>query len=360
MSTIANLRVKLTADSSKLDRAMGKAKFSVQQLGVAVAGVAVAFGAIIKSGLDSADALSKMSIRTGASVEALSVLEHAASLADIEMTSLSRGLFNLNRNLAAAKEGATAPALAFAKLGLSLRELEKMTVEQRFAVLADALTAVTSEAHRAKLGFDIFGGAFRKMSPILAGGSKGLREAAKEAAAIGGILSSEDALGAAEANDSIQRLMNTFSNMARKLGTTVAPMVTKIVDLLGTVLIGAVKSATAIFTGFGESIGAVFTAIKAFVTGDFKIGANILKDMENISARARAAAGIDDIPDVLKGAFKGLDRTTLGNMTESADRKSFGGTGEPLKDLIPETKKQTDELTRMRQILTAGIPAIVT
>ena len=346
MSTIANLRVKLSADATQLQKGMKKAKESMKKLGAATAVVGAGFAAIVLKGLQSADALEKMSIRTGASVEALSVLEHAASLADIEMTDLSRGLFNLNRNMAAANDGAKAPAEAFEKLGLSAEELAKKSPADAFGIIADALNGITDESQKALIGFGIFGGAFRKMSPILAGGSQGMRDAAKEAGALGIILSTDAADGAAAAIDSIAKLEGTFSGLVRSMAVNFGPDISSFLEMLGTEIPAVAAAIKAAFIGVGSVIGGVIAALVSFYSGDWAVAGNIVGSLFSGQASADVNASL------------GSSLASRAGAGSTASGLSFGGgkSGKELGNLQQTNDAQLNELKKITSGAFFSIP----
>ena len=88
------------------------------------AGIATAFGAIkltqiVRDTADLADSLSKLSQRTGDSVEQLSRLQYAARLNDASNEDLNTGLRTLAKNMTDAAAGTGEARGAFEALGLT-------------------------------------------------------------------------------------------------------------------------------------------------------------------------------------------------------------------------------------------------
>jgi hypothetical protein len=125
---IARLRTGLDQTAAGADRAVG-AFGRLRGIGGAVGGVlrqlapALTVGglaAIAKNAIDSADALAKMSSRTGVSVETLDKFRQAADLSDTSIEAVGKGLTQLSRSMVAAQGGTGKQAEEFQKLGINI------------------------------------------------------------------------------------------------------------------------------------------------------------------------------------------------------------------------------------------------
>ncbi len=105
----------------------------------------------------SGDELSKMADRTGASVEALSELRHAAAQSDVEVTQLQTGLNRMSKVIGEAATGSDGAAETLAHLGLTAAQLQSMSVDQQFEAIADALAGIEDPALRTMRALDVFG-----------------------------------------------------------------------------------------------------------------------------------------------------------------------------------------------------------
>lgn len=276
MATIASLRVLLEADTSKFREGMRNATDSIKRLGIATTAVAGGFAAIVQRSLDSADELQKLSLRTGASVEALSALRHAASLADTDIQALERGFVNMNRALAEAEDGTKSQKEAFAALNIDIAQFKQLRPEQQFALLSDRLNGLGDEARAAAVGNDIFGGSYRKLLPLLKGGSAGMREAQDEARRLGLILTQEQADGAAKANDAMQTLTNTIGALGQAFAVELAPAISDALEGITKNLPGIIASIKAAFSGVGTAIGGIAFAASELFRGNFQSAANTI------------------------------------------------------------------------------------
>ena len=269
MATIASLRVGLEADTNKFRGQMEKATAGVKRFAAAAGAVAVAGGALIKAGLDSADEIQKLALRTGVGVEALSALKHAAELSDVSLSQLERGFGQLNRSLGEAEQGTAAQADAFKALGIDIKTLKQLAPEQQFGLISDRLNALNDEAQAAAIGNDIFGGSYRKLLPLIKTGSTGMQEAADQAAKLGLVLSEDNVNAAAEANDALTTLSTTASALGRRFALELAPAISIALSGLTERLPGIIASIRAAFAGVGNAIGGVAAAAVQFASGDF-------------------------------------------------------------------------------------------
>lgn len=273
MATIARLKVLLEADSQKMQKALGSVKDKIFNIKNAVVGLAggAGFGAMIKSGLDSADALAKMSSRTGVSVEALSQLRHAADLSDVSMGSLQNALSRMQRSLGMAIDGTKAQKEAFEALNIDIDAFRKLKPAEQFTTLAEQLSRVDDRATMMVLGNDLLGKSFRDLLPMIEGGAAGLQEMAKSAMVVG----SEGAAQAARANDSMTKLSNTVRGLGEIFALELAPGIADALEALGSRLPTILAAVSASFKTVGRVIGAVAATVGQILKGNFSAAASI-------------------------------------------------------------------------------------
>lgn len=93
----------------------------------------------------------------GVSWRAMEQLREAAFRADDDFTQLTDSVHKLNRAVSEAATGNKEAAGAFAQLGLSVSQLEEMTVEDRLAAVSQALAGVQSQSERTRIAMELFG-----------------------------------------------------------------------------------------------------------------------------------------------------------------------------------------------------------
>jgi len=172
--------VEIYADNSKLLSGLAGAASSIKAWGdtVATAGVTglvatatAAFGASMAF-METGDALDKMSGRTGASVEFLSALSHAAKLGGTDIGAMEVSIKHLAKAAYEAQAGpTTAVASAFTALGVSVTDAQgrlKKT-EDLFMETAAALSQVDNDTQKAALALEVFGRSGTEMLPMTSG-----------------------------------------------------------------------------------------------------------------------------------------------------------------------------------------------
>lgn len=198
-STLGSGMDRLTRQAVKLAAAVG-AIFTVR------AGIQ-----FVKGAIDSADALAKLSQRTGVAVEDLSTLRHAAKLTDTSLEGIAKSLNILSRNMFDARKGSGEAATLFQKLGIATTNadgsLRKAT--DVMAEVADLFAAMPDGADKTALAMRLFGRAGAELIPLLNAGSRGIREMTEEARRLGLEISTETARAAEQFNDDLTRLKSS-------------------------------------------------------------------------------------------------------------------------------------------------------
>lgn len=294
MTTVASLRVALEADASKFKRAMADSAASVKKFAIGAAAAGVAAGAFIKAGLDSADEIDKLSQRTGLSVQAVSALRFAASQAGTDINTFQRGINNLARAIGEATLGGKRQAEAFELLGIDIRKLKRLKPERQFALVADKLNSMADQTVAAAVGQVLFGGAFRKLQPLLKTGSEGMQQAADRAAKLGLELDGAAVNAGVKATDSLDALSRSVGalrdvvvlSFAEDIATATDTMAENMINLVA--VIDASKVA---FDGFVAAQKAIFTGdIPGFFNAITETPGNVIDAFQaRVNSQARSA-----------------------------------------------------------------------
>lgn len=231
------VRVEITGDASGFRRAVDQAGGSLKRLSYdlgkvqAVASSALSFAGlggaasvaglltVAKSAADTADAFSKMSQRTGESVETLSRLAYAASLNDATNKELEKGLLSLSKRMAEGNK-------AFDALGISVRSADGQLRRsgEVFSDIADRFADMPDGAEKSAAAAALFGEEMgARLIPTLNNGSKGLKQMADEADRFGKTISGRQAQLAAEFNDNLTRLQSLSQGVSVAIGSSLVP-----------------------------------------------------------------------------------------------------------------------------------------
>jgi hypothetical protein len=244
MATIGYLRLLFGADTKELEAGSKRARDemkknkeetekTVKQLttfGVVAAGGAVAgLVALTKSSFDGINATRGLAERIGTSSEALSKLQYAAKLSDVDSETLSGSLEKMQIRLGqVAETGEGKAAKALKSFGLSADELITKDPVETFHKLVGVLEGIQNPAERAAVAVDLFGKSGAGMLNIVVQGSEALATMEQEADLLGKTVNDLDAAKVDEADDALTRVWDSIGGIGNALAIEVAPWITEI------------------------------------------------------------------------------------------------------------------------------------
>lgn len=139
--------------SKELDRIGGKLKSfgaSITRIGAATAAAgAAAIAPLIGMGLafaKSGDELTKASDRTGVAVDQIASLKYAAEQSGSSLDDLQGSLLRMQKVIAAAASGNKAAVESLNQLGLSLEQLQGLSPDEQFRLIAESISKVGEAA----------------------------------------------------------------------------------------------------------------------------------------------------------------------------------------------------------------------
>jgi hypothetical protein len=254
--------------------------------GLGVALSAAGLAAMVKSALDSADALNKLSQRVGITVEALSTLVPAAELSGVSAQTFETGLKKLATTMFEAATGSEESARRLKALGVEFKNQDG-TLRATDAVLldlADRLQAMPDGAQKSALAVQLFGKSGAELIPFLNQGREGIAALTGEMEALGVQIGGDTAAQAEVFNDSLAKLRLAATSLANRVieaflpalnemaggmvesakqGGTLRAILDGVVLVLKTLALGAATVGKA-FVALGEAIGAgVAAAVEA-------------------------------------------------------------------------------------------------
>jgi len=201
------------------DLESAKGKFSALagvMAGLGVTLSAGAFAAWIKSTIDAADEMGKMSQKVGVSVEALSELKYAGDLADVSLDQLGTGLKQLSKNMRDASLGGKEQIRSFKDLGVEIKNTDGTlrSTDDVFRDVAEKFSTMDDGAEKTALSMKVFGRSGADLIPMLNSGASGLKDMATEARALGVVFTGEAARAAEQFNDNLTTLKTSFTGIA--------------------------------------------------------------------------------------------------------------------------------------------------
>ena len=297
-----------------------------------------------KQSLDAADKIQKLSIRLGASTEALSQYRHVAELTGVQFDTLTTSMQRATRRIAEAAatgKGEAAPALK--ELGLNAQALAALKPEEQFEAIADAMQGVSTQGDKVRLSMKLFDTEGVALLQTMEGGAAAIRQMRGEADALGKTLSRDQVDAAAAANDAIVRLKAGFGGMIDQLAIQLAPLLTGVANMLSSTIPIAVSGATAAIKAIQFAISTFVRNVSALVAEWFEFGASLdfLPDkLQNFYAKV--AGGAREIETVV-GNLAIEFGDSAGEMIENTKELAFE-LGEAAQVAEVETTEAFDRL----------------
>lgn len=284
-------------------------------LGVAVS--VAGLTAMVKSAIDTGDALDEMSQRVGVSVETLSIWKPAAEQSGVSGESFEKGLRKLSTTMLEAATGSEDAARGFSAVGVEFKNQDGTlrATDQVLLDLAERFKAMPDGAEKTALAVQLFGKSGAELIPFLNQGRDGINELAAEMQALGVQMSSETAAQAGNFNDALEKLklattsignqiiaslLPALNDMAggmvesAKQGGTLRVILDGVVLVLKTLALGAATVGKA-FVALGEAIGAGVAAAVEALKGNTEGAKAIIADLKgNLVKRLDELASFRD------------------------------------------------------------------
>ena len=269
-------------------------------LGVAVS--VAGLTAMVKSAIDTGDALDEMSQRVGVSVETLSVWKPAAEQSGVSGESFEKGLRKLSTTMLEAATGSEDAARGFSAVGVEFKNQDGTlrATDQVLLDLAERFKAMPDGAEKTALAVQLFGKSGAELIPFLNQGRDGINELSAEMQALGVQMSGETAAQAGNFNDALDKLklattsignqiiaslLPALNDMAggmvesAKQGGTLRVILDGVVLVLKTLALGAATVGKA-FVALGEAIGAGVAAAVEALKGNTEGAKAIIADLK--------------------------------------------------------------------------------
>jgi hypothetical protein len=275
--------VEIGTDESQLQKGLNAAGSKLKGFGAGIAaigGVTAGLEGVIKGSFfgaakvfaDTGSELNDMSARTGVSVEALSALSHAAGMTGSDMATVEGAIRKMQKTLVKGSQENLAAESTFAALGLSVRELSKLSPEDQFSAIAGAINNIQDPTAKAAAAMEIFGKSGTALLPMISD----LDNLTGQAKEFGLALSGDEAEKADAMGDAIDLLTATMGRVVTAVGSALAPVLTELAGFLASatkqvidfvkanqpMIVMAFKLTTGLF-----ALGSAFVAVGTMVYG---------------------------------------------------------------------------------------------
>lgn len=249
MATISNIIVKISAQTKglkkSLDKGIKRVAAFVKKVGKTVAVIsglitaafATAFAAVTSSINETAaaiDALAKTADKLGVGVGALQELQYAAELSGVSVEKLNMGLQRMVRRVSEAARGTGVAQDALKELGIDAKELVKLSPDQQFRKISEAMKGIKNQTDRVRLAFKLFDSEGVALVNTL---NQDLAKTSEEFRKLGGTITRQQAAAAEAYQDSILKLRTLWQGFLNQITVQSAPAFTRLVDFIKDMII---------------------------------------------------------------------------------------------------------------------------
>jgi hypothetical protein len=202
---------------------------------------------------------------TGVGVEALSQLKHAAEDSGVGFDQLQTGLKKMAKGIYDAARGSPQATQALRTLGLSVRDLQTLSPDKQFELIAEKLSQIPNPTEKAALAMKLFGKAGADLLPLLNQGAAGIANLMHHADELDLTMSSQDAAAALEFDQRLTDLWDVVKMGVFQIGGALAPVL-RSVTLAFTSGVQAVRNFIREHQGLIVLAGGITAAILAVGT----------------------------------------------------------------------------------------------
>lgn len=364
--------------STRVVGAFNSAKAAIVSFG---AGILAAFSfQAIMSGLsataDRIDDVSKAASKLRVNMGDLQGLALAADLAGVSFSELATIANKMNKVIGQAIAKGKETDGVFKLLGISARDLSKMTIDERFGAIADRMNAMGLTADQTALILGQLGDRSGTLAALFEGGSAAIKDASDQLDRFNGKLTNQQGKDVERMNDAFTSLQYAIQSAGNQVVAFLAPFVSPVVEQAAEIIglinrsfmwVGSSASTAAnavrsafdiIMSAFNPVYGAI-TKLSTFFRQAFgvtiaqavKTGANaIINSM--VGAYSYIATIWDGFPILIKAAAIGAVNAVIDGVNKmiSASISGLNTLQNAVNTLFPDAVKARPFDTKMFQI----------
>jgi len=180
--------------------------------------------------VDTAESIGLLAEKTGLATETLSVLAFAGRTANVDIANLDVAFRGFSKSLVGLAQGSQESAKAFALIGLSLKDLQGLTVDQALAKTIDAFNQLPDGPRKAAAAIGVFGKAGSELIPLLneIAGKGGLAAVTDEVRKTGLVFDRDAVAAAKRFKDQMALLHGTLQGAAFELARDLLPVLSNV------------------------------------------------------------------------------------------------------------------------------------
>jgi hypothetical protein len=347
MATL-NVIYKIAADISGMQAGVNRAADSMGRLegmastagkvigGMFTVGAVVAFGREV---LNTADALAKLSDRTGIGAEALQRLEAVAEASGNTLDQVANAVNQFQNRLSS---GAKGTAAAIQEIGLSVSGLQQLDPDEQFFAIAKAIAEIEDPATQTRIAMELFGKAGAQLLPTLKADVDALKDSTV-------VMSDESVKALDDLGDAMGRLLKSGKNILGELAGTIVRVGSEWSRFLANLQSGGALEQRV------QQLGALNAALKAQPPTRAGVVPLPASPIDLDEALALLNAGLPEELDRVTAAAK---RTTAGTRELAESIRALPASGarfgtfveqirRPILSVLPTVTSLADALTEL-------------
>jgi methyl-accepting chemotaxis protein len=268
--------VKVGWEDSALRRGISSAMSTIKGFASGIAKVGI--GTLFAQGINAATravfdfveagaAIDDIANRTGASTEGLSQLAYAADQSGASIQDIEKAMRKLADVETEAARGGSAAAKSLSRVGLSAKDLDGLSPEEKFLAISEGLSKIQDPAERSSLAMDLLGKSGANLLPMMEDGAAGIQAMMAEADSLGMTLGPEQAKAAADFDDAWNKAIGTLAGFGKIIGAMVLPYVTSFINLLLQAIPYVLQFGRHLGNAIVEGAAAAWSAISELLNG---------------------------------------------------------------------------------------------
>lgn len=236
---------------------------------IAFTGLAFAMTSVAKKSFDYVDAIGKVSLRTGLSVQTIQALEQAATESGATVEETRKGFEKFARSVGDASRGLKTQADIFRDLGVEIRDNQGNVkdLETILRETAQGISLLGSESEKATALANLFGRAGIKLSEVFRGGAEDLEGFIEKAEKLGIVLDQKGVDNVQAFNDSFSILSAQVRVLRDKAFAELTPVLNEVVTNFSNMMIATDDAESGVDVLAQRISGDLLNAFADFVEG---------------------------------------------------------------------------------------------
>ena len=236
---------------------------------VALTAASVAVAAVARSSFEFADAIGKVSTRTGLATDTVQAFQIAAVESGSSVEIANKSLEKFTRSVGDAQRGLKTQADIFKDLGVSIEDANGNTkdMDTLLREVSDGMAGLGSQSEKATVAANLFGRAGIQIVDILDNGGAAFDAYIDKAKAYGLVLSEDGIRKSEKFNDTLAFITRQFKTVTAAVSIAFLPILQNLATTFKEVTAATVVGETGVME-FGESIrDVVLEKVDGFIRG---------------------------------------------------------------------------------------------